>query len=91
VLPKWDRCRKVGHFPNVIFSHSFAILVYAKEAQSYKKWLEETFMGHGSIGLLQALFSCGFKVMYEIYVLKQSVPIFVKNMAMCGKTCLQNN
>jgi len=27
-----------------------------KGAQSYKKWLEETVMGHGSIGLLQALF-----------------------------------
>ena len=37
---------------------SFAVILSSlytwKGAQSYKKWLEMTVMGHGSIGLLQA-------------------------------------
>jgi len=49
-----DRCPKVGHSPNVIFSFSFAILVYVKKDPILQKMAGETVMGHGSIGLLQA-------------------------------------
>jgi len=54
VLPKWDRCPKVGHFLNAIYSCSFAIILSSlymwKGAQTYKKWPEMTVMGHGSTG-----------------------------------------
>jgi len=37
VIPKWDRCPKVGHSPKVIFSYSFAILVYVKSSPILQK------------------------------------------------------
>jgi len=81
-------CRypKVGHSPNVIFSYSFAVVFSSlytyKGPQSYKKWLEETVMGHGNIGLLQARFffpvncdlSRHFSFCYAIF----STPLFSK-------------
>ena len=37
MFSKWDRYPKVGHSPNVIFSFSFAILVYVKRSPILQK------------------------------------------------------
>ena len=69
LFPKWDRCPKVGHSPNVIFSYAVILssLCNWKGAQSYKNCrkrlsLRWTRAYNGTKRIWSRLCFCGFPI-----------------------------